>query len=92
MIKKNTTFLKCEFGQNFLDNLYLLAVLGSGFAMVAAEEELAVEQLDPHHRKDEEEQHVHDQDIEHISKQNFAMTYDVQGEPEMLAKTNGSPI
>ena len=66
MIKKNTTLLKCEFGQNFLDNLYLLAVLGSGFAVVAAEEELAVEQLDPNHRKDEEEQHVHDQDIEHI--------------------------
>ena len=43
MIKKNPTFLKCEFGQNFLDNLYLLAVLGSGFAVVAAEEELAVE-------------------------------------------------
>ena len=52
--------------------MYLLAVLGSGFAVVAAEEELAVEQLDPHHRKDEEEQHVHDQDIEHISKQHLA--------------------
>ena len=48
---------------------YLLAVLGSGFAMVATEEELPVEELDPHHGEDEEKQHVHDQDIEHISKQ-----------------------
>ncbi len=45
----------------------LLAVCGRGLGLVGAVEEFAVEELDPHHGEDEEEQHVHDQDVEHIS-------------------------
>ena len=45
----------------------LLTVGGSGFGLVAAVEELAVEQLHAHHGKDQQEQHVHDQNVEHIS-------------------------
>ncbi len=45
----------------------LLAVCGRGLGLVGAVEEFAVEELDPHHGEDEQEQHVHDQDVEHIS-------------------------
>ena len=50
-----------------MQKLNLLAVCGRGLGLIRTVEELPVEELDPHHGEDEEEQHVHDQDVEHIS-------------------------
>ena len=44
----------------------LLAILGSAFGLVVAEEELPVEELDPDHGKDEQEEDVDDEDVEDI--------------------------
>ena len=44
----------------------LLAILGSAFGLVVAEEELPVEELDPDHGKDEQEEDVDDEDVEDV--------------------------
>ena len=43
-----------------------LASVGIFHAFVVAEEELAVEELDPDHGEDEEEEQVDDQDVKHV--------------------------
>ena len=44
----------------------LLAILGSAFGLVVAEEELPVEELDADHGEDEQEEDVDDEDVEHV--------------------------
>ena len=44
----------------------LLAILGSAFGLVVAEEELPVEELDADHGEDEQEEDVDDEDVEDV--------------------------
>ena len=60
---------------NFIQNsnvwqFSLLALFGSAFGLVVAEEELPVEQLDADHGKDEQEEDVDDEDVEHVPQRN----------------------
>ena len=45
---------------------YSLALCCRRLGLVVAEEELAVEELDPDHGEDEEEEQVDDQDVKHV--------------------------
>lgn len=46
--------------------MYSLAFIGVVPGRIVAEEELAVEELDANHGKDEKEKHVNDENVEHI--------------------------
>lgn len=50
----------------FVNLGYSLTLFVGPFGGIRTIEELSVEKLDPNHGEDEQEEHIHDQDIEHI--------------------------
>lgn len=48
------------------DGIYILAILFKFLGLISAEEELALEELDSHHSKDEHEEHIDNEDVQDI--------------------------